>query len=116
MVNNIKLLFQFFSLTDKFSDDAKVTKILLENSVDADAVNNKWNALHLAASYGKWIYNDKISLFQWFVYDYHIFVGRANLAKIIIENGADVNAVGNRQATALHISAVYGKTWDVFLE
>lgn len=31
------------------------------------------------------------------------------MAKIIIEYGADVNVVGKRQATPLHIAAVHGK-------
>lgn len=31
------------------------------------------------------------------------------MANLIIENGADVNAVGKRQATPLHVAAVHGK-------
>lgn len=81
-----------------------MAKILLDHGADVNAKTNLgYTPLHHASSLGKFgYYSLKIGfkLNDWFLY----FVGK-DVAKILIQNGAKINAKANDGMTALHRAA-----------
>lgn len=66
---------------------------------------NKFGALHLAASIGNHS-NIKSLRFHW-SYLFH-FTGHVNVTRVLIKNGANVNVEDNGKQTPLHKAAFHG--------
>lgn len=92
----------------------KVAKHLIDNKADVDAKDKHGSTpLHSSAMGGnsQWI-------FYWVLKKYinkvhenvlnKFKIGTQNIAKILMENGANVNATNNDGDTPLHTSAKYG--------
>ena len=79
----------------KTGDD--VWKDLIPSSCDAYIAVNKWIVL-----------KERMVRDKWTLLHYVAFKGYVDVAKVLIQNGTDVNAVDKWNRTALLIAAYYG--------
>lgn len=91
--------------------EASVGKILIENGAEVNARDNdNETPLHFCAGEGSRIYSDfYIWIFLWKIdWTYNIFQGNDDMVKLLIENGAFVNARDVDEQTPIFWSAEDG--------
>lgn len=93
-----------------------VAKLLIDKSVDINAKNKKGlTPLHLAVQFGEITFLIKIIskiYFQWVKIKLLFTInslGHGNIAKLLIDNRANVSAENNYKDTPLHLSAANGE-------
>ncbi|XP_047106904.1 putative ankyrin repeat protein RF_0381 [Schistocerca piceifrons] len=83
----------------------EVVKYLLAKGAEVNAIDNRrWTPLHFAVDED----STQILLFSKGHLDARVHASKLNTTKVLIENGADVNAKGSKNETALYLAVKYG--------
>lgn len=84
-----------------------IVKMLIEKGANVNATNNKGDtSIHWAAKSGNYL--DFLKFCRKYKHFLN-FIGQTNVAKILIEYGADVKAENENKFTAMHDASQNGK-------
>lgn len=98
-----------FNILEKFH----IAELLIKKGADVNIASKKFKQtpLHRAATYGIFVFSSYEQIDSLSFYHFYIILGHEKIVHLLIEHGADVNAVDDPDGDTVMFYAAYSSNW-----